>query len=84
MFYNNGTSSLRTWGELLGTPVTELVYIHSKLLICDDRIVICGSANINDRSLLGTRDSEVSLEQGVLEKGSYGVPPWLERNRNQI
>ena len=54
--------SLRTWGELLGTPVTELVYIHSKLLICDDRIVICGSANINDRSLLGTRDSEVSWE----------------------
>jgi phosphatidylserine/phosphatidylglycerophosphate/cardiolipin synthase-like enzyme len=43
----------------MGTPVTELVYIHSKLLICDDRIVICGSANINDRSLLGTRDSEV-------------------------
>ena len=53
--------SLRTWGELLGTPVTELVYIHSKLLICDDRIVICGSANINDRSLLGTRDSEVKF-----------------------
>ncbi len=25
----------------------------------DDRLVICGSANINDRSLLGNRDSEV-------------------------
>ena len=36
-----------------GTPVTELVYIHSKLCIVDDRLVICGSANINDRSLLG-------------------------------
>jgi phospholipase D1/2 len=54
--------SLRTWGDLLGTPVTELVYIHSKLLICDDRTVICGSANINDRSMLGTRDSEVAYQ----------------------
>nr|XP_040569345.1 LOW QUALITY PROTEIN: phospholipase D1-like [Lepeophtheirus salmonis] len=53
--------SLRTTEELLGTPVTELVYIHSKLLIVDDRVVICGSANINDRSLLGNRDSEVCL-----------------------
>ncbi len=26
----------------------------------DDRLVICGSANINDRSLLGNRDSEVT------------------------
>lgn len=51
--------SLRTHGELLGTPCTELIYIHSKLMIVDDRLVICGSANINDRSLLGNRDSEV-------------------------
>ena len=42
-----------------GTPVTELIYIHSKLMIVDDKILICGSANINDRSLLGSRDSEV-------------------------
>ena len=39
----------RTWSELCGSPVTELVYIHSKLMIVDDKIVICGSANINDR-----------------------------------
>ena len=51
--------SLRTRSELLNTPVTELVYIHSKLMIVDDRLVICGSANINDRSMLGNRDSEV-------------------------
>jgi len=53
--------SLRQKGELLGTPVTELIYIHSKLIIVDDKILICGSANINDRSLLGSRDSEVAL-----------------------
>lgn len=42
-------------------PVTELIYVHSKLLIADDKVVICGSANINDRSLLGKRDSEVCV-----------------------
>lgn len=52
---------LRTHGELSPRrlAVTELVYVHSKLMIVDDRLVICGSANINDRSLLGDRDSEV-------------------------
>ncbi|KAI9244178.1 hypothetical protein BDA99DRAFT_529337 [Phascolomyces articulosus] len=41
--------------------VSELVYIHDKLLIVDDRIVLIGSANINDRSLLGNRDSEMAI-----------------------
>ncbi|KAG8228995.1 hypothetical protein J437_LFUL009158 [Ladona fulva] len=41
--------------------VTELVYVHSKLMIVDDRVVICGSANINDRSMLGKRDSEIAV-----------------------
>ena len=56
-----GFYSLRTHDLLKGIPVTELVYIHSKLCIVDDRKVICGSANINDRSLLGSRDSELCL-----------------------
>lgn len=38
-------------------PVTELIYVHSKLMIVDDEKVLIGSANINDRSLLGNRDS---------------------------
>lgn len=29
-------------------------------MIVDDRRVIIGSANINDRSMLGTRDSEIA------------------------
>ncbi|EEY22301.1 phospholipase D p2 [Verticillium alfalfae VaMs.102] len=36
--------------------VQEELYIHSKLLIADDRIVICGSSNLNDRSQLGLHD----------------------------
>nr|XP_058903909.1 phospholipase D2 isoform X2 [Kogia breviceps] len=52
---------LRTHGELGSHPVSELIYIHSKMLIADDRTVIIGSANINDRSLLGKRDSELAV-----------------------
>ncbi|OTB06523.1 hypothetical protein M426DRAFT_318926 [Hypoxylon sp. CI-4A] len=39
--------------------VSEELYIHTKVLIADDRLVICGSANLNDRSQLGTHDSEI-------------------------
>uniref|UniRef100_A0A672KXJ8 Phospholipase n=1 Tax=Sinocyclocheilus grahami TaxID=75366 RepID=A0A672KXJ8_SINGR len=52
---------LRTHAELEGKLVTELIYVHSKMLIADDNTVIIGSANINDRSMLGKRDSEVAV-----------------------
>ncbi|KAG0174673.1 hypothetical protein DFQ28_005271 [Apophysomyces sp. BC1034] len=41
--------------------VTEELYIHAKVMIVDDRSVIMGSANLNDRSQCGDRDSEVAL-----------------------
>uniref|UniRef100_A0A672QHL2 Phospholipase n=1 Tax=Sinocyclocheilus grahami TaxID=75366 RepID=A0A672QHL2_SINGR len=41
--------------------LSELIYVHSKMLIADDNTVIIGSANINDRSMLGKRDSEVAV-----------------------
>ena len=50
--------SLRNHALVNGIPKTELIYIHSKLMIVDDNYVICGSANINDRSMKGPRDSE--------------------------
>ena len=52
---------MRTHDILMGALVTEIIYVHSKLMIIDDRMAICGSANINDRSLLGQRDSEVGF-----------------------
>jgi phospholipase D1/2 len=36
------------------------VYVHSKLMLVDDRVAVIGSANLNDRSLLGSRDSEIA------------------------
>ncbi|KAJ2747311.1 hypothetical protein GGI20_000646 [Coemansia sp. BCRC 34301] len=47
--------------EVVDQVVTELVYIHCKLMIVDDRYVIMGSANINDRSMVGNRDSEIAM-----------------------
>ncbi|CAB1316362.1 unnamed protein product [Coregonus sp. 'balchen'] len=52
---------LRTHSQLSQSLVTELIYVHSKTLIADDRRYIIGSANINDRSMLGSRDSELAL-----------------------
>jgi phospholipase D1/2 len=36
-------------------------------MIVDDRMCICGSANINDRSLQGSRDSEFCLVVNDIE-----------------
>ncbi len=36
------------------------VYIHGKVCIVDDRLAIIGSANINERSQRGDRDSELA------------------------
>ena len=53
--------SLRGHGLVDGEPKTELIYINSQLMIVDDVTVILGSANINDRSMLGARDSEYDV-----------------------
>lgn len=54
--------SLRQWGKIGPRKclTTEQLYIHAKCMIVDDRSVIIGSANINERSMLGSRDSEVA------------------------
>ncbi|KAF2357653.1 Phospholipase D-like domain [Trinorchestia longiramus] len=38
-----------------------MIYVHSKMAIFDDEYIIVGSANINDRSLKGTRDTEIAM-----------------------
>ncbi|GAV79648.1 C2 domain-containing protein/PLDc domain-containing protein/PLD_C domain-containing protein [Cephalotus follicularis] len=38
-----------------------MIYIHSKGMIVDDEFVILGSANINQRSMDGTRDTEIAM-----------------------
>lgn len=61
---------LRGHASLKGKPITEIIYIHSKLMIVDDKRAIIGSANINDRSLLGNRDSELAM---VIEENNGDI-----------
>lgn len=37
------------------------IYVHSKMMIVDDAYFIVGSANINQRSMAGTRDTEIAV-----------------------
>ena len=37
------------------------IYVHSKMMIVDDTYIIIGSANINQRSMAGTRDTEIAM-----------------------
>ncbi|WCJ39558.1 phospholipase D alpha 4 [Euphorbia peplus] len=38
-----------------------MVYVHSKLMIVDDAYIIIGSANVNQRSMDGKRDTEIAI-----------------------
>ncbi|XP_044486732.1 phospholipase D zeta 1 isoform X1 [Mangifera indica] len=71
---------LRSYGRLFeGGPVaTSQVYVHSKIMIIDDCVALIGSANINDRSLLGSRDSEIGvlIEDKELVDSCMGGKPW--------
>lgn len=57
--------------------ITEELYVHAKVLIADDAIAIIGSANLNDRSQLGTHDSELSViieDTATLPSLMHGAP----------
>lgn len=70
--------SLRGWGQLRnGQLCTEQVYIHGKMMIADDRTVIMGSANINERSQRGDRDSELACvvrDEDMIDSTMAGEP----------
>ncbi|WCJ30288.1 phospholipase D alpha 1 [Euphorbia peplus] len=38
-----------------------MIYVHSKMMIVDDEYIIIGSANINQRSMDGGRDTEIAM-----------------------
>ncbi len=65
---------LRNHTMMDNKPISEIVYVHSKLMIVDDDICILGSANINDRSMNGDRDSEIAIvtEQAKKVKSRLG------------
>lgn len=63
----------------LAAFVSEQLYIHSKVLIADDQLVICGSANLNDRSQLGNHDSEIAvvIEDPTPVRSLMGGQPYM-------
>ncbi|GMN49529.1 hypothetical protein TIFTF001_018683 [Ficus carica] len=51
-----------------------MIYVHAKGMIVDDEFIIMGSANINQRSLDGSRDTEIAM-------GSYQPKhTWATKN----
>ncbi|KAG0586511.1 hypothetical protein KC19_2G096500 [Ceratodon purpureus] len=38
-----------------------MIYVHAKGMVVDDEYIICGSANINQRSMDGSRDTEIAM-----------------------
>lgn len=52
------------------------VFVHSKVLVVDDRVAVIGSANVNDRSFVGSSDSELGAiltdDASTLESGEVG------------
>ena len=62
--------------ELLRQSRRFMIYVHSKLMIVDDSAVMVGSANINQRSMAGSRDTELALlahqpSQTLLTRGGH-------------
>ena len=50
-----------TQAESVRASLRHPIYLHSKMSIFDDEYVLIGSANINQRSLDGSRDSEIAI-----------------------
>eukprot|EP01063_Lacrimia_lanifica_P033653 TRINITY_DN6044_c0_g1_i1.p1 TRINITY_DN6044_c0_g1~~TRINITY_DN6044_c0_g1_i1.p1 ORF type:complete len:883 (+),score=219.95 TRINITY_DN6044_c0_g1_i1:1-2649(+) len=48
------------------------IYVHSKLIIVDDRLFIVGSCNVNDRSMAGDRDTEIAVGMYQPHHGEHG------------
>lgn len=73
------------------TAQTEEVYIHSKVMIVDDRSCIIGSANVNERSMCGDRDSEIAvvvddheMDARTLGSGAFAVGKFAHSFRMKL
>ena len=50
-----------SFAAMLRNSRRHMIYVHSKMMIVDDEIIILGSANINQRSMGGNRDTEIAI-----------------------
>ncbi|KAF8034632.1 hypothetical protein BT93_C0826 [Corymbia citriodora subsp. variegata] len=49
-----------------------MIYVHAKMMIVDDEYIIVGSANINQRSMDGSRDTEIAM--GAFQPDHLATP----------
>jgi len=59
-----------TPASLVRSSLRHPIYVHSKMMIVDDDYIIVGTANINQRSLGGNRDTEIAV--GGFQPGHTG------------
>ncbi|CUF90132.1 Hypothetical protein, putative [Bodo saltans] len=50
----------RTTQDEAGNTINYPIFVHSKVMIVDKVVCVIGSANINDRSILAYRDTEMA------------------------
>ncbi|XP_039024607.1 phospholipase D delta-like [Hibiscus syriacus] len=78
--FNWSTSCLLSpTGDTISTSLRFqrfMIYVHAKGMIVDDEYVILGSANINQRSMAGSRDTEIAI--GACQP----YYTWKERKRH--
>eukprot|EP01012_Entosiphon_sulcatum_P017982 TRINITY_DN2272_c0_g1_i2.p1 TRINITY_DN2272_c0_g1~~TRINITY_DN2272_c0_g1_i2.p1 ORF type:complete len:1003 (+),score=261.19 TRINITY_DN2272_c0_g1_i2:254-3262(+) len=75
---------------LLCSSKRFMIYVHSKFMVVDDEFALVGSANINERSMAGDRDTEIAVgmqqpafrcADGVLPRGEvsgFRLSCWAE------
>ncbi|XP_041016449.1 phospholipase D alpha 1-like [Juglans microcarpa x Juglans regia] len=63
-----------------------MIYVHAKMMIVDDEYIIIGSANINQRSMDGARDSEIAMGafQPHYLASTYGARGQIHEFRNAL
>ncbi|MCI0729640.1 MAG: phospholipase D-like domain-containing protein, partial [Chloroflexi bacterium] len=61
-----------------------MIYVHSKFMLADDRYAIIGSANLNERSLNGDRDSEICVALWPINPADNAAETRLRNFRKQV
>ena len=61
--------SFSACNSTLNFQPTDLKCFFSKMMIVDDSYIIVGSANINERSMSGTRDTEMAVR--VIQEDAF-------------
>eukprot|EP01012_Entosiphon_sulcatum_P013946 TRINITY_DN19104_c0_g1_i1.p1 TRINITY_DN19104_c0_g1~~TRINITY_DN19104_c0_g1_i1.p1 ORF type:complete len:1138 (+),score=138.76 TRINITY_DN19104_c0_g1_i1:101-3514(+) len=68
--------------RLLCTTRRHQIYVHSKFMVVDDEYAIVGSANINERSMAGDRDTEIAV--GMYQANFRKNPAVEELPRGEV